>query len=110
MTDLEDLETTIDFHKMYESGLSIYLSIAAYENSHLCGVKGGENKSKSRSRARQPCWKRKADCRAPREVRREGLPRRNEGLPVPPGRGLGLLDIQHHTSGPEILGSRCVAC
>lgn len=36
MTDLEDLETTLDFHKMYESGLSI----AAHENSHLCGVKG----------------------------------------------------------------------
>lgn len=105
MTDLEDLETTLDFHKMYESGLSIYLSIAAYENSVLCGVKGGENKSNSRSRARQPCWKRKGECRAPRE----GLTRRDEGLPVLPGRGLGLLDIQH-TSGPEILGSRCVAC
>lgn len=37
MTDLEDLETTVDFHNMSESGLSI----AAYENSHLCGVKGG---------------------------------------------------------------------
>lgn len=101
MTDLENLETTIDFHKMYESDLSI----ADCKNSHLCGVKGGGNKSKSRSRARQPCWKRKADCRAPRE----GLTPRNEGLPVPPGRGLGLLDIQH-TSGPEILGSRCDAC
>lgn len=38
MTDLENLETTIDFHKMYESDLSI----AAYKNSHLCGVKGGK--------------------------------------------------------------------